>query len=183
MRSGLLIAAFFAVVSPAQADEWRSAENSEFGFEAIFEGVATPGKFTHFLVVLDLDPACAGNNKLRVTVDLTAADMGDPDMNAVLYEPAWFDTEHYAEAVFESSDIVEQSPGQFLATGMLDLKGARKTVAVPFSWTRSTDGASMKGELSLDRTRFDVGSGEWASDDAIGINVKLVFTVQLELRN
>ncbi|NQV86885.1 MAG: YceI family protein [Woeseiaceae bacterium] len=182
MRSGLLIAAFFALVSPAQADEWHSTENSRFEFETTFEGVATPGEFTHFLVVLDLDPASPDINGLRVTVDLTAADMGDPDMNAVLYEPAWFDTEHFAVAEFESGDIVEQSPGRFLATGMLDLKGTSKLVAVPFLWTRSGDTASMLGELLLDRTEFDVGSGEWASDDAIGINVKLMFAVQLELR-
>lgn len=176
----LLIVVCVSAVSPAVADDWRSTADSQFGFEATFEGVATPGMFTKFSVALDFDPLNPADGHLRVTVDLAAADMGDPDMNAVLYEPVWFDTDQFSVAVFESSEVSEQASGAFLATGTLDLKGIRKSVEVPFAWTQTDDVAVMSGELSIDRKQFDVGSGEWASGDAIGINVKLMFTVQLE---
>lgn len=180
-RATVLIVVCLVMVFPAQADEWRSKAGSRFGFETTFEGVAMPGDFAKFAVALSFDPARPVDGSLRVTVDLAAADMGDPDMNAVLYEPAWFDTQQFAAALYTSSEIVERSPGQFLAKGTLDLKGIREPVEVPFAWERSGDAAVMTGELTLDRTRFDVGSGEWASGDAIGIEVKLSFTVQLEL--
>jgi polyisoprenoid-binding protein YceI len=176
----ILIAACIAMASLAEAEEWRSATGSHFGFETTFEGVAMPGEFRLFSVALEFDPSRPDDSRLRVDVDLTAADMGDPDMNAVLVEPAWFDTQQFTTAVFESSEIVEQSAGAYLATGTLELKGVSKTVEVPFTWSRTGDAAVMAGALSIDRNQFDVGSGEWASGDSIGINVKLIFTVQLE---
>jgi polyisoprenoid-binding protein YceI len=111
----------FATASLTLAEDWHSTGDSQFGFEATFEGVATPGEFRKFAVELDFDPASPDNGRLRVTVDLAAADMGDPDMNAVLFEPAWFDIGRFAVAVFESGEITERSPGMFLASGTLDL--------------------------------------------------------------
>jgi polyisoprenoid-binding protein YceI len=37
----------------------------------------------------------------------------------------------------------------------------------------------MAGELTLDRTRFGIGSGEWATPDPIGLDVKVKFKVTL----
>ncbi len=179
MRHALLASLCIAISLPVCAAEWRSTEGSEFTFEVTFEGEPILGEFRDFDVNLDFDPACLDSARLRVTVDLRAADMGDPDMNDVLFDPAWFDVQQFNEAVFVSDAITEQSPGEFIATGTLDLKGTVRSVAAPFSWTRSEDQATMQGGLVLKRTDFDVGSGEWATDDAIGIDVTLDFTVQL----
>lgn len=174
------LACLLIVISlPVIAAEWQGTEGSEFTFEVAFEGVPTPGEFREFDVNLDFDPACPESGKLRVTVNLKAADMGDPDMNDVLFDTAWLYVEQFTEAVFVSDTITEQAPGEFVATGTLDVKGTVRAVAVPFSWTSSGDQATMQGNLILQRTDFDVGSGEWATDDAIGIDVTLDFTVQL----
>lgn len=180
MRSiGIGCLLIISLPAMAIAAEWQGAKDSEFTFEVAFEGVPTPGEFKEFDVDLDFDPASPESGKLRVTVNLKAADMGDPDMNDVLFDPAWLDVEQFTEAVFVSDAITEQAPGEFVATGTLDLKATVKTVAVPFSWTSSGDQATMQGNLILQRTDFDVGSGEWATDDAIGIDVTLDFTAQL----
>ncbi len=115
-----------------------------------------------------------------MTVDLRTADMGDPDMNAVLFDPAWFDVGQFTEAVYESDNLSQTSPGEYVAAGTLNLKGISKTIDVPFSWTQLDDAASMRGQFVLRRTDFDVGSGEWATDDAIGVDVSLAFVVQLQ---
>jgi len=180
MRYVLIVLTCSLLATPVQADQWRSTPASQFGFVTTIENVATPGEFKRFLVSFCFDPQHLEAASLRVTVDLAAADLGDPDMNAVLADPAWFDSAHFAEAVFVSNSIVEQSPGEYIADGTLDLKGVQKNVAVPFSWTRSDATARMAGELQLDRTEFAVGSGEWASGDTIGIPVQLKFDVQLE---
>lgn len=179
MRHALLASLCIAISLPVCAGEWRSTEDSEFTFEVTFEGEPLPGEFRDFDVSLDFDPACLESARLRVTVDLRVADMGDPDMNDVLFDPAWLDVEQFTEAVFVSDAITEQAPGEFIAMGTLDLKGMVRHVAVPYSWTRSGDQATMNGGLVLKRTDFDVGSGEWATDDAIGLDVALHFTVQL----
>ena len=177
MRHALIAVLWLAL--PAYAAEWRSTAASEFTFRVTFEGEPIAGEFRDFEVSLELDPACLDAAALLVRVDLRAADMGDPDMNDVLFDAAWFDTQQFAAAVFASDAITEHAPGQFIATGMLDLKGTVRRVTVPFSWTHSGDAATMQGRFVVKRTDFEVGSGEWATDDAIGIDVELDFTVHL----
>jgi len=179
MRVVVLTSLLIGLSLPVCADEWKSTDAGEFTFEVAFEGESITGAFTAFDVELDFDPECLDSARLRVTVDLRAADMGDPDMNDVLFDPAWFDSGQFNHAVFVSDAIAKQAPGEFIATGTLDLKGTVKIVTVPFAWTRAEDQATMQGRLILKRTEFNVGSGEWATDDAIGIDVTLDFTIPL----
>ena len=182
MRHHYLIPILLVAV-PSSAAEWQMQPGSEFTFEATFEGVPTPGRFAGFELDLYFDPDNPDDARLRVTVDLAAADMGDPEMNAVLADPAWFDSATSPEAVFDSKDIDERPDGEFVANGILELKSTRQAVAVPFAWCESADGARMRGELVLERTDFDVGSGEWATDDSIGVDVLLRFDIRLEQRD
>ena len=165
-------ALFLLFVTPAAA-EWCSLDSSTFTFETTFEGGALPGEFRRF------DVRYAEGSALRVTVDLTAADMGDPDMNDVLGDPAWFGIETHPEAVFEASSIRETSAGQFSAAGKLSLKGVEGAATVPFSWQVNGDRAAMEGEFTLTRTNFNVGSGEWSTGESIGLDVALSFDIQL----
>ncbi len=171
---------FLLAAMPAQATEWQMGSGGEFTFEVTFEGVGTQGKFKRFDVMLKFDPKKLDTSRLRVSVDLTAADMGDPDMNAGIADPDWFDVAKYPQAVFESERIEARAPGKFVATGILNLKGINKPVAVPFSWSEKGNRANMRGEFIVQRTGFNVGSGEWATGDPIGIGVKLRFDVPLK---
>lgn len=182
MRCALFASLCIAISLPVCANEWRSSGAGEFTFTLQFEGEPIKGEFRGFDVEFDFDPACLDAAKLRVVVDLRAADMGDPDMNNILFDPAWFDIQQFSEAVFVSDAITEQAPGEYIATGTLDLKGTVKRIAVPFSWRRSGAQATLQGELELKRTDFEVGSGEWANTDSIGIDVRLDFTVRLSAK-
>ena len=180
MRITTLCVLLTSLTLPAYAAQWCSAGAGEFSFAATIEGVATPGRFRKYVVDLEFDPANPTDGHLRVTVDLRAADMGDPDMNAVLFDPAWFDVDEFTEAIFASDDLRQESPGEFVATRLLDLKGVRKPVSVPFAWMPDGDGARMEGQFLLRRTDFDIGNGEWASADTIGVDVTLTFAIQIE---
>jgi polyisoprenoid-binding protein YceI len=171
------------VVMPAQATDWQSRSDGEFTFEVSFEGVGVLGEFKHFDVILKLDPKKPDTSRLRVTVDLSAADMGDPDMTEGIADTDWFHVGKYPRAVFESKKIEAGAPGKYVSTGILTLKGVSKPVTVPFSWSEKGKRASMRGEFIVQRTGFNVGSGEWASADPIGIDVKLKFDVSLKRGN
>jgi polyisoprenoid-binding protein YceI len=164
---------------PGHAAEWRLLDPSEFTFEATFEGASAPGRFEQFEIDMEFDPADPGAGHLRVTVSLAAADMGDSDMNTIIADPIWFDVGHYPRAVFESERIEARAPGNFVATGVLNLKGISQTVAVPFTWSEQAAQANMRGTFVVQRIAFNVGSGEWATGDAIGIDVQLQFDLSL----
>lgn len=180
MKRLLLTLLPMLVPAGAPGAEWRSTDESTFTFASTFEGEPIEGKFEHFDARFDFDPENPTAAHLVVTVELAAADMGDEDMNAVLFDEAWFDVARFETAVYESSAVEQRTADEFVANGELDLKGARACVRVPFSWHRSDAGARMRGELTLQRADFGVGTGEWASGETIGLDVHLAFDVLLE---
>ena len=75
-------------------------------------------------------------------------------------------------AIYTSESIEAGGDGGYVAEGHLDLKGLRLPLAVPLQWRESDGRAEMRGELVIDRTRFNVGSGEWATGEPIGTGVR-----------
>ena len=179
----LFLFVFAFAMAPTQAAVWKVRDKGEFTFEVSFEGVGTSGQFTQFDVALKFDPKQLDSSLLQVSVNLAAADMGDPEINEIIADPVWFDAGKFPRAVFKSTRIEARGPGKFVATGVLDLKGKRKEVTVPFSWSEKEKRADMRGEFIVQRIAFDVGSGEWAAADPIGIDVKLQFNLSLERGN
>ena len=164
----------------ALAEEWHMQEGSELLFKATWEGEAVPGRFRTFDVQLDTDDGKVVGSTLTVAVQLDGADMDDPDMNEAIVGEEWFAVNQHPVATFTSDAVEDAANGGFLAPGHLELKGIRLPVSVPFQWSESGDSAEMSGEIVIDRTRFNVGSGEWASGDTIGIDVRVSFTVLLQ---
>ncbi|MDX1500557.1 MAG: YceI family protein [Woeseiaceae bacterium] len=180
MRDARLLLAALLHPGIVAAADWCSTGAGDFSFETRFEGEKLPGEFRDFDVTFRFDPNRPEDAELEVTVNLKAADMGDPEMNAVLFAPEWFDTERFGQAVFTSTRVEPEGDDGYAAKGTLQLKGKRGAVTVPFSWQGGGGQARMQGVFELRRTRFDVGTGEWADDDAIGLDVKLAFDIELE---
>ena len=166
------------LAASATADQWEMLEDSEFLFEASWEGTPLPGRFSDFDVRIDMDTGDVAA-ALTVSVGLAGADMDDPDINEAIAGPEWFSIAEFPTATFTSQSIAGDAPGTYVASGELELKGIRKSLDVPFTWSESGDQAEMTGELILDRTHFDIGSGEWASDESIATDVSLSFRVIL----
>ena len=166
--------------SGALADEWRMQGEGALLFEPTWEGEAVPGRFDSFDVRLDTGDGCVAGSELEVTVNLDSADMDDPDINEAIAGAEWFAVDAHPVATYTSDSIEKAADGGYLASGHLELKGVRLPVTVPFQWSRSGDSAEMRGELAIDRTRFDVGSGEWSGGDTIGTEVRVRFEVILE---
>lgn len=176
--AALLVLTLSAPCAPAE--EWRMQEGSELLFEATWETETVPGRFRKFDVQLGTGDGNLVGSRLTVTVQLEGADMDDPDINEAIVDAEWFAVNQHPVATFTSDAIEEGADGGYLAPGHLELKGVRLPVDVPFQWSESDDSAEMSGDLIIDRTRFNVGSGEWANGDTIGIDVRVSFTVLLQ---
>lgn len=178
-RIAILLVSTLAA-SGAPAEQWCMQEGSELLFEATWESETVPGRFRSFDVQVDTDDGNVIGSKLTVTVQLAGADMDDPDINEAIVGTEWFAVSEHPAATFTSDAIEEAADGDYLAPGYLELKGVRLPVNVPFQWSVSGDRAEMSGDVVIDRTRFNVGSGEWASGDTIGTDVRVSFTVILQ---
>lgn len=181
--------------SLSTATDWQSdASQSQLSYAVSFEQLPLNGQFKEFSV--DYTP----RQKLRVVVDISSVDMGNSDINDAIRDADWFDIKQHSQAVFFSDNINAVGEGEFMAKGTLQLKGIKKPVSVPFSWTPSistsssstsssstpatstkepTRAAKMSGKLTLSRSDSAIGSQEWASGDQIGIDVSVSFDVQM----
>ena len=176
-----MILLLWLVSCQASAEQWRNDRTaSKLYFAPSYEGLPIKGEFSQFEVSVsssdDLQP-----ESLSVRVQIASADLGSSDLNQAIQMVDWFDSQKFAEASFVSEQIVATGADQqFVAQGRLSLKAATKTIEVPFSWQPTVKGGiSMQGELTLDRSDFAIGSGEWSSGDQIGLAVKVWFDLSL----
>lgn len=171
---------FLVFIGVADAAQWRmDPAASRLDFRASYEGADAPGAFKQFDTRLRFDPARPAGSQLQVTVKLSSIDMGSAELNDGVREPEWFDLKRFPEAEFTSADIQQTAPGRYVARGTLKLKDSQQPVTVPFTWKESGKSADMTGNLTLNRTSFNVGTGEWKSGNVIGLDVKVAFTVRL----
>lgn len=166
--------------SPDFAAQWRSQPDfSRLQFESSYEGQRVPGVFRNFEVKFKFDPARVQQSELEVKVSLASADMDSADVNEAIASPEWFDVIRFPESRFFSRQITADGGQNFTARGSLQLKGIRREITVPFQWYENGDTARMHGEFVLARTDFDVGGGEWASGNPIGLDVKVKFSLSM----
>ena len=180
MKRAAILPVSMLAAAGALADEWQMQGEGELLFEATWEGEVVPGRFHDFEVSLDTGDGGIAGASLTVTVNLESADMDDPDINEAIGGAEWFAVSEHPVASYTSESIETEPQGGYVAEGRLDLKGVRLPVPVPFQWNESDGRAEMRGELVIDRTRFDVGTGEWATGEPIGTGVRVSFDVTLE---
>jgi len=162
------------------ASDWvMDPGTSSLTFVASYQGQAAPGRFRDIETRLDFDPQHPDQGHLHVSVSMASADMDSADINGTIRASEWFDVARYPRAEFDSTRIVRKRPGHYVAQGRLALKGVAREVAVPFTWNASGSTATMAGQLDVNRSAFNIGTGEWATGRTIGLEVKVRFSLNL----
>lgn len=180
-RATAWLITLLALGTHAAATEWRmDPDQSRLEFVARWEGNEVPGVFREFDTRLSLRPDAPENSRLEVVVAIVSADMDSDDINEGIAGSEWFDSARFPQARFTSTAIQALGDQRYEALGTLTLKDAAREVRVPFAFTETGTGARMSGELSLQRTDFNIGTGEWSAGDIIGLEVDVRFEVALE---
>jgi len=177
--AGVLVSATIIAGNALAADWHLDVAQSRLEFVASFQGNEVPGVFKEFTAELRLDPDTPKNNQLDVDVTVASADMTSPEINAAIRSPTWFDFANYSHAVFHSEKLRQTGAKQFVANGVLRLKGVAKPIEVPFTWNVVNDTATVTGEFTVDRGSFGIGLGEWVATDVVGASVKIRFNAML----
>lgn len=165
----------------ADAHEWLMLPaDSRLEFVARYTGLEMPGRFARFDVAFAFDPLAPDDARLNVAVDVTSVDMGGADVNQAVTGVAWLNVGAFPGAKFRSENVTMLAPGEYAATGTLELKGVRRCVTVPFTWQEEGARGSMIGELTLQRLDFGVGTGTWQATDEVAADVRVRFEVNFE---
>lgn len=172
----LLLALFALVLSAATAGaaEWRVVmPESEISFTARQGERAFTGHFAEWRAEIRFDPNDLAASRAVVVIDLASARTGDRQRDAMLPEPAWFDVARFPEARFETTAIRHLGGNRYLAAADLTIKGITRQVKLPFTLDIEGDLAHMAGGLTLRRTEFDIGTGQWAEGKWVGLEVEV----------
>ncbi|MDZ7840581.1 MAG: YceI family protein [Gammaproteobacteria bacterium] len=182
IRSAALLAAWLTV-APAMAAEWQVADSgSRIGFVATYEDTAFEAWFRSFDAAIRFDPDAPADASFDIRIDVMSVDSNSPDRDEGMRGEEWLATDRHPEARFLAEGVEKLSGNRFQATGPLTLKDVRRTIEVPFTWEQSGDEAVLTAETEVQRTGFDIGTGDWAEDDTIGFTVTIKARLALTRR-
>lgn len=159
------------------ADAWSiDHDQSDLTFEATQQGGSFEGYFGSFSADMRFAADDLDNSAFDVTVDVTSIDTGSRQRDRELPKSDWFAFDAFPKATFKTSEIRETAEG-YEAVGELRIRESAHEITLPFTWDTEGDTAEMAGAVTIDRTRYGVGQGDWTDPDAVGHGV----TVQVDL--
>ncbi len=169
-----------ATAAPALAAEAWTVDPaaSSLRFQATQDGKPFEGRFDRFTADIRFSPDDLAASAVTVTVELDSAATGSRDRDGALPGREWFHTRQHPTATFAADAFTATGPDRYRADGTLTLKGETRPLALPFTLTITGDQAEASGQVTLDRTAFGVGTGDFASGDMVGTEVTVSFTIQ-----
>jgi polyisoprenoid-binding protein YceI len=165
---------FFALAAPALAASWSvDTAHSKLGFSGTQTGETFSGTFKAWTAAIDYDPAKPEAAHIVVTVDMASATTGDQQRDEALPGEDWFDIAKFPKATFEATGFKPKGGDAFDAPGKLAIRGISKDITLPFNLTVAGNTAHAVGKVNLLRNAFDVGQGNWASDQYVAFEVNV----------
>ena len=179
--AGLLIAA-----APIAAETCYvgGADTGTLEFRGAVEGTGFTGTFGDFGVRYCMAEGAPTDGAIEVTVVLASADSDNRDRDEALLGPEFFAVERFPESTWTSTAIRAAGDG-YTADGELTLRDITAPQSIVFQLT--PDGEAivaegrlmMGGEAEIDRSRFDVGVGEFEDPEFVRNRVDVTFEVVL----
>lgn len=157
--------------------QWMIAPASRLGFTASWNGTPVEGRFAKWSGTITFDPEALAASSISITVDLASASTDDEQRDSMLQGSDFFDVASGPRATYASRTIRSLGGNRYAADGTLTLHGRTRPVALRFTVNIAGETARASGSATLDRTRFGVGSGEWAATDQIAANVAVSFAI------
>jgi len=174
----LWMAAVFFLIPTAKADPsstWAiDYAQSRLGFQGVQSSSPFEGSFKTFQVRIDLDPQTPEKGHIIATIDTGSATTGDDDRDHYLPQKDWFNSAAFPQAQFQSDHIVKTGVDQYLAQGTLTIKGMSHALALPFTLKSEGDHWHAQSKVPLSRLDFQVGQGDWSSEEYVNHAVNVV---------
>jgi polyisoprenoid-binding protein YceI len=161
---------------PAVATEYAvDPSRSQLSFAGSAQGESFEGRFARFSATVSIDGAATA---LTAEVDVTSVDTQNSERDETLATAEFFDFEKFPKATFRTTSCRAAGAGRFECDAELTIRDRTRKLAFPFTLNEGGK-ATLDAKVTLDRTQFDVGTGDWAGEDAVAHAVAV--TVHLAL--
>lgn len=179
----LVLAVFMApwaapAAPPGDLPPWHAdPARSRIAFTFTQLGSPIEGEIRDYDVDIRFDPA-GPTGDVRVVIDTASIDTGDDDRDAQARGADFFAVDDFPQAVFEAGEIRRgDGEGALEAVGALTLKGRTREITLPFTLRIDGETAYAEGSLVVNRQDFAIGTGEWATNQAVGDAVTISISV------
>ncbi len=174
----LFILAILVFALPAHAADWTiNKTNSHLTFTGTTSGRPFKGEFKNFDGTIAFDPNHLDQSHVAITIDTKSVTTDNDDANENIAAPKWLSSGTFPTATFKA-DKFEQTNSGYIAHGALTLRGVTLPVDLPFtlilrSSSATTPTAFMKGETTLHRLDFGLGTGTYGKADTASLEIKV----------
>ncbi len=160
---------------------YAEASNSSLQFRGIQEGEPFTGHFASFSAHIAIEDDLS-QSFVRATINTDSVNTGDTERDETIKNADWFDVQRHPIARFQSTKITAVGDDMYQVTGSLHLRGINRTIVLPMHYIKNGDTARSQAQITLNRHDFGVGQGVWVSDEWVGAEVEVWFTLNLTRR-
>jgi polyisoprenoid-binding protein YceI len=147
-------------------------------FSFVQAGAANQGEFKKFATELVYDEHNPGGSSLKVTVQTASFDTQDKDRNETLAGADLLDPKKFPTAQFIAGSLAKGAKG-LEAVGKLTLHGVTRDLRLPLELRPTATGLTLSGATTIKRLDYGIGTGDWASTEWVGDEIKLSYQVAL----
>ncbi len=179
--------AFIPASEPIDAPVWKidKAHSSvSFTINHFFTPVA--GRFSEFDIDFAFDSNDLESSKLMAVIKVKSVNTGNERRDEDIRSDNFFGAKAYPEVKYESEKIERTGGNEYLMHGKLTIKETTKDVALPFTVLGTMDHPrregveimSIKSELKINRTEYEVGTGDWMRTNMVGDEVSIQIFIE-----
>ena len=171
--------AMLAAAAPAAAQSSWTVDKaaSQLGFRGSMAGAAFDGRFRRWDAKILFDPAALDKSSVTAVVDLASAATGDASRDQSLPEAEWFNTARFPRATFTANRFRALGGNRYAAIGTLTIRGVSRPATLPFQLVINGRQARMRGSLTLNRTTFGIGQGQFAGAETVAHAVQVTVAI------
>lgn len=182
VRARLAALACVAAMLPSPAvvaTDYQQETGSTLAFASKYDGEVFTGRFPGFRTTLSFDPARPQDAQLDVVIPLADVDTDSAERDDMLRDAAFFAVARFPQARYTATGFRPDGEGRYVAEGTLELKGIKAPVTLRIAWIAGEQ-PILEARALVPRTRFSVGTGDWADTgmipDAVAVNARVVLS-------
>jgi polyisoprenoid-binding protein YceI len=196
-KASFLAITALATVAATTADQppmaWNvDASHTEINFSVKHFFTPVTGSFQDFDIDLVYDTDDFSNTQVSVRIAVESVSTGNEKRDNHLRSGDFFAADEHPYITFESTRVKDLTATGFTAVGDLTIKGVSHTVELPVTLLGVKDipeemrgmlggvtqVASFQTDLTIDRTDYGVGVGDWAAALVVGHDVGITIAVE-----
>lgn len=176
LAASIVAASLSAQAAEAAPFHWTiDPSASRLDFVYLINGSARRGVFSGFAGEARFDPDALEGAELTFTVDVESVDTGETFGTAIVKTNDWLSAYDYPEARYVLTRLSPAGDGRYTAEGVLTMKERALPVSGDFAVSFPSDAAHAVGQVSFDRSAFNIGVGFTALFVTVGDKITVEF--------